>query len=77
MGKPTISINYFSSKVQHYTIMFHTLVEKSKVTKILIFNLEFSQVLPVSFETPPAHPDFISRPLFQLFYLHIGTISTA
>ena len=55
MGKTITSINYFSSKVQCYTIMFHTLVEKSKVTKILIFNLGvFFQVPPVSFQTPPA-----------------------
>ena len=33
MGKPTTSINYLSSKVQHYTIVLHTLVEKSKVAK--------------------------------------------
>ena len=72
MGKLTISINYFSSKVKCYTTLFHTLVEKSKVAKILIFNPEFFQVLPVSFETPPAHPEFY----FQLPYLHIGTIST-
>ena len=72
MGKPTVSINYFSSKVEHYTTMFDTLVEKSKVAKILIFNPEFFQVLPVSFETPPVLPES----QFQLLYLHIGIIST-
>ena len=72
MGKPAISINYFSSKVEHYTTMFHTLVEKSKVAKSLISNPEFFQVLPVSFETPVVLPESH----FQLLYLHIGTIST-
>ena len=73
MGKPAVLINYFSSKVQHYTIMFHTLVEKSKVANILIFNLEFFQVLPVSFETPPTLPEFT----VSFLYLHVGIISTA
>ena len=52
--------------------MFHALVEKSKVAKILIFNPEFFQVLPVSFETPPVLPESH----FQLLCLHVGTIST-
>ena len=72
MGIHAISINYFSSKEQHYTTLFHTLVEKSRVAKILIFNPEFFQVLPVSFETPPVLPESH----FQLLYLHVGTIST-
>ena len=53
-GKPAISMNYLSSKVECYTTLFHILVRKSKVEKNFIFNSEIFQVLPVSFETPPA-----------------------
>ena len=72
MGKSAISVNYFSSKAKCYTTLFQTLIKKSKVAKILIFNPEFFQVLPVSMK----HHQSFQNSTVSYLYLHIGTIST-
>ena len=48
------------------------MIKKPKVTKLLIFNSGFFQVLPVSFETQPALQPRISQ--LAVIYLQIGTI---
>ena len=54
----------------------HTLVGKSKVTKILMYNSEFFQVLPVSFEIPTSTSTQLQNLTACCHYLDIGTVST-
>ena len=49
------------------------MVKEPKVTKILTFNSEFFQVLPVSFETPPAAST--QNYTACCHYFHVGTIT--